>query len=591
LVSGGQETVLIIWQLETNKRQDLPHLTSAIQRISISPSGTSYALRLADNSAIVLSTSELAPKALMSSSQSKTSANLQEWLSNDIDILQTPAVENKLSPNQILFVVPATSDGFAVGQAPPAPFLQTFDVSVGRHVSRQALARNNAINLNKAPSGNKIDEANVYMIQTSADGLWLATAEEWSPPVAEISKLLGTNDREALQREIDRRRESYLKFWRWDGEKSQWGLHTRVDSPHRVDWEPFINRIIDLVAFPDSTGFASIGEDGIVRFWKPKSKLKDGSIVRGIIHDGITTWSCSKSMEVEKISLESDQDEDQGKYEIPRKAKLAFSTDGSTLVVSLNNTQILTQTKENAPGLVHFYNSSTGELQDSISGLYAKDIAGMQFLGRYLIILSNDLRVWDVVSNKLVFGYELHEADVQPKSQLRLLAVNKKLNTFAVAFTKVNDTDVLSRILIFDPTSPQPLLLTDLPGLITSLISSSSTSGFIALDNEAEAHLIQPAASQTLLPQMLGQSNDLVAQEDEVMVDVDEESDVEPIEDNTAAAAADDSDDSDVDMDRPSFRGNQLAKIFEGTTSHALPPVQDLFHAVAKLYIGRAGVQ
>jgi NET1-associated nuclear protein 1 (U3 small nucleolar RNA-associated protein 17) len=578
--------------LETNKRQDLPHLTSAIQRISISPSGTSYALHLADNSVIVLSTSELAPKAIMSSIQSKTCANLQEWLNNDIENLQTPAVENKLFPNQILFVVPASSDGVAIGQAPPAPFLQTFDVSMGRHVSRQALARNNAINLNKAPSGNKIEEANVYMMQTSADGLWLATAEEWSPPVAEISKLLGTNDREALQREIDRRRETYLKFWSWDAEKAQWGLHTRVDSPHRVDWEPFINRIIDLVAFPDCTGFASIGEDGLVRFWKPKSKLKDGSIVRGIIQDGNTTWACSKSMEVEKISLESDQDEDQGKYEVPRRAKLAFSTDGSVLVVSLNNTQVLTETQENAPGLVHFYNCRTGELQDSISGLYAKDIAGMQFLGRYLIILSDDLRVWDVVSNKLVFGYELHNDKSQPNSQLRLLAVNKKLNTFAIAFTRVNDTDVTSRILIFDPTNPQPLLHTDLPELVTSLISSSSTSGFIALDTEAEAYLIQPTASQTLLPQMLGQSTDPVAQENEIMEDVDEESDSEPVEDSIAVAIANNSDDdSDVDMDGPSFRGNQLAKIFEGTTSHALPPVQDLFHAVAKLYIGRTGVK
>jgi NET1-associated nuclear protein 1 (U3 small nucleolar RNA-associated protein 17) len=592
VISGGQETVLNIWQMETNRKQDLPHLTSSIQRLTVSPSGTSYALRLADNSVIVLSTSELKPKAVMSSIQSRSSTDIHKWLDKDLNILQTAAIENRLSPNQILVAVPASSDGFAAGQAPPTPFLQTFDISVGRHVSRQALTRNNAINVDKGGSGNKIEEANVYMMQTTADGLWLATAEEWMPPATDICSLIGEPDINSIQKELEERRETFLKFWKWDSIKNQWGLHARVDSPHVADSEPYINRILDLVAFPDRTGFATIGEDRMIRLWRPKSRLKDGTIIRGVVKDSLTTWSCSKSMELERIAIGSELEEDTGKFEIPRRAKLAISADGSVLAVSLNDTQEF-EPGLKAPGLTHFYDCDTGERKFTSPDLYIRDLAGMQFLGQHLIILSEDLHVWDMVSNKLKFGYNLYQNGGRPQGPLRLLAANEKLGTFAVAFTRVNDVEVSTRILVFDTTSAKPLLLTDLPGVVTALMSSDSTSGFITIDAEAEVRLIQPTTNQTILPHMLGQATDSVTEEDEIMGDADDESDVEVIED-TSAGAADiegSDDESDVDMDRPVIRGNQLAKLFEGTTSHALPPVQDLFHAVAKLYIGRAGVK
>ena len=51
----------MLWQLDTNLKQFLPHLSAAIESLAVSPKGTLYALRLSDNSVIVLSTAELEP--------------------------------------------------------------------------------------------------------------------------------------------------------------------------------------------------------------------------------------------------------------------------------------------------------------------------------------------------------------------------------------------------------------------------------------------------------------------------------------------------------------------------------------------------
>ena len=72
MISGGKETVLVLWQLDTNLKQFLPHLSAAIESLAVSPKGTLYALRLSDNSVIVLSTAELEPIANIVGLQSYT---------------------------------------------------------------------------------------------------------------------------------------------------------------------------------------------------------------------------------------------------------------------------------------------------------------------------------------------------------------------------------------------------------------------------------------------------------------------------------------------------------------------------------------
>ena len=120
LISGGRETVLILWQLETSRRQELPHLTSAIDNIVVSPSGSSYLIQLADNSAMVLSTSELSPTAYVAGLQSRivskerpeapqirTTEEFKNRITDEILYAKFAAVVNPRRSNELLLAAHA----------------------------------------------------------------------------------------------------------------------------------------------------------------------------------------------------------------------------------------------------------------------------------------------------------------------------------------------------------------------------------------------------------------------------------------------------------------------------------------------------
>ena len=49
LISGGEEAVLVIWQLQTGRRQFIPGLGTAISHISVSPNSKYYAVSTSGN--------------------------------------------------------------------------------------------------------------------------------------------------------------------------------------------------------------------------------------------------------------------------------------------------------------------------------------------------------------------------------------------------------------------------------------------------------------------------------------------------------------------------------------------------------------
>jgi NET1-associated nuclear protein 1 (U3 small nucleolar RNA-associated protein 17) len=565
---------LVLWQLDTNKQQHLPHLTAAIEGITVSPSGKSYGLRLNDNSIMVLSTSELAPTAVIAGVQTTISELSRKSSSKKAKQpptpLQTPAVLNQTAPHQLLLAVPASQSIHS--DYVPAPFLQTFDWTTGRHVSRQALARNNATVNNTAADGTPVREANVTLMKQSPDGMWLATAEEWTPTT---DSRFGEFDAQA------QRRETYLKFWRWDVKESRWTLDARIDSPHQSESSSWANRILDLDADPSKQSFASIGQDGVLRIWKPKTQLSDGRIVKGIKEKGITTWVCSRVVPIGR-SIESSQLEGKSPSDSPPPvAKLSFSDDGSALAVSLDDSDAL------ALGLVHFVDTATGTIKASQPLVYGTRLCGLHFLGRYLVVLSTELRVWDVVSNKLVYGYEFKRHPMIWREGLYQLAASRTSSRFIVSFPVLNNRQC-SRIAIFDPISAQPLLIEDLPTLATAFISLSDCGGFAVIDNEAEIRIVKPNTTSILDPIQLGMVMDSEISEEAfvdsaiAMPDMDE-----AVDEVMADVDGDSEDDEDDQEPKPLVRSHQLAEIFKSSPSFALPPVQDLFRAVASLYIGK----
>lgn len=54
LLSGGEEAVFVLWQVDTNHKQFIPRLGSTISHISVSNDGKSYALACADNTVRII---------------------------------------------------------------------------------------------------------------------------------------------------------------------------------------------------------------------------------------------------------------------------------------------------------------------------------------------------------------------------------------------------------------------------------------------------------------------------------------------------------------------------------------------------------
>ncbi|OMP84201.1 U3 small nucleolar RNA-associated protein 17 [Diplodia seriata] len=642
IISGGQETVLVLWQLQTSKKQFLPNLTSAIDGVVVSPSGTSYAVQLADNSVIVLSTTELVPKANIAGVQSRFFTP-ESTVDKDIldQVHRTAAAINPQNPNQILLSVPASQPRTEAGTTNrPAPFLQAYDISSNHHVFRQAITRNNATIVNQGPNATKLREPDLRHLQLSHDGKWLATVEEWAPPVEDVEHLAA--EKKMVDEEQHARREVYLKFWLWNEEKAQWMLETRIDAPHRFADKVISGRVFDLKYDPSSTSFATVGEDGFVRIWAPKTRLHDGTVVRGSKGEGLVTWSNRDAVRLEAAVEGLDANSDIPSEVVPVHARLAYSPDGSVLAASQeffgNNNN------RRAHGLVHFIDPAAGAIRHSRGGLYTTGLVDLGFVGRRLVIVSNSLSVWDLVDDELGYGYSFRPLGLSrgQKAEICHLAINNNNDdadggTFAISLPlpdgatsekkkkdKNNKTPAAdatadapatdakqpqqpqnpkkrqSKIFVFSTSSPRPLYSIVVPQIVTALLptaAGTSSKGFIALNSAAEIRVVAPtAASLQLVGPVAAMDEDLGALALEPLVvdggeedgDEDEEEEgeevVEEVGEGDGMDAGGDEADGEEEGDKPVVRPEMLARVFDVGPSFALPPVGDLFEAVVGLY-------
>jgi NET1-associated nuclear protein 1 (U3 small nucleolar RNA-associated protein 17) len=587
---------------------------SAIESLTVSPRGISYAVHLADNSVMILSTTELLPKANFPGLQSlfvpadpsllpqiETLASATQESDDPFDAVgKTQAISNPRNPNQLLLTVPSSQGVMESSNTPPsAPYLQTYDIFTSIHVSRQALARNITTERTMGPERNKIKEPNVTHLQISSDGQWLASIDEWTPPPADIDFAVVAAG--SIADEQLRRLEIHLKFWSWDSENEQWVLEARVDAPHQSPTNPFTKKVFDLVAHPKSHVFATIGQDGLVRVWKPKKKTRDG-VVTSI------AWNAVHTIELEKEPARAGPFQDFPSPTIPNSAKLAYSNDGSILAAAQESLDGIES------GLVHYLDAATGKVKTSETCMYTTGLVDIGFLNRYLIILSTeDVRVWDTVTNKLIYGhtFKLPDLTQHQKAQMSHLAINISSNTFAIAMPTANSeflrndannvpelSDLFSSVNVFEPVRALPMWSGDVP-LVTALVGLNGAVGFVVVDTFAEVRTVAPktAAVYVAAPPAAAKpepedSLELQVVDGEKDVDMDEEeSDVEAgVKQN-----GDESEDQESEEDTPLedentvVRPQQLAAVLGSGSSFGLPNVKDLFAGVVGLYGRKSG--
>lgn len=539
----------------------------------MSPTGSSYALSLANNSVIVLSTTELDartniigiqtrridPERLLKASASGTYRSFQP----------VPMALDPRSTKDLLLSVPSSQPRRKSEDVQPEPYLQTFDVANHRPVSRQALTRNNATDPNIAPDGRRIHEPSVTHLQISHDGQWLATIDEWIPPVNE-----GMSDIDEEERLL--RREVYLKFWRRDEKTGQWVLESRVDSPHLLEDASAHGRIFDLVADPIRHSFATIGEDAFVKIWRPKTRLRDGIVVRGAGDRGLINWSLSRSLQLPKPWVPEATVNPVETLQC-RTSRLAFSADGSVLAAAVSGISA------SDSGAIHLLDVSSATIQSTMTEIDVTVLCGVGIIGRYLVTITDSINVWDMVSSSYAYSIPIntHGVDEFQRPFVVRFAVNECDGTFAVALprleTKSSRVKAKSRLSVFSTEQEEPLWCESLSGITMGLVARRGEKGYIALDSASCIRTITPAVSAlTLLtPSSEEKSMRRVEQIEE---DVEDDINVED-EANVAVESL------EADYDKPVVTHQNLEDLFH--MDSVLPQPKELFHSLVSLFGGK----
>ncbi|KAH9207316.1 WD repeat-containing protein-like protein [Leptodontidium sp. 2 PMI_412] len=590
IISGGSETVLVLWQLDTGKQQFLPHMAATIQNLVVSPTGASYGVQLADNSAMVLSTSELKPTVNIAGIQTcvvesepsieSQVERLDEATWKQPLVQRTPAVISPTNSSQLLLGVGQTQ---IVRAKKPLiqsnPFLQTLDLGSGHNLSRQALTRTNITSINAAPGLHRITEPRITHMKISHDGDWLVTVDEWTPPHRDIQQ---TKRQDADLIERQPRREVFLKFWQWNKESASWELVSRIDAPHTLTRDSGdAGRILDLAVDPSSLRFSTIGEDGVVRIWTTKTRKRDGVVIRGKDNKPLRNWNCEFAVALGKAELLDGAD-------APAPSGcVAFSEDGSILAAACNSND----------GLVHFLDPESGAIRLSQTGLFEDEIISIAFLGQDLVTLSDKLIVFDLVSEEARIIIKASAAtkslSTRQKQEMMHLSIDPKSRTFAVALPTIRDPGSLrtasSELVVFHQDARAPQLKEAFPTLITALIPALSSEGFLVLDTAAEIYSVIKKGAQNIT--MLAQSTSALQLDaaddtaDLMPLDQDDD-DLEDAEEYPTPAATQDGDEDDED-DTPVVPQQKLAEIFNIGPAFALPPLEEMFYQVADLFAAK----
>ncbi|KKZ62085.1 hypothetical protein EMCG_03448 [[Emmonsia] crescens] len=519
IISGGSETVIVQYQLDTGRKQFLPHLSSHICSVVVSPTGKFYAVRLADNSAMVLSTSELRPIASVSGLQlpSEVDDNIERKSSLgtkkdkssaskpvETNLTRLPAVLHPIQSEHLLAAV-SSSPARSHDSSPSASSLQTFDVLTNQHISRQALARTNATVIKTGPQGTDLTTPDVKYLGITSDGEWLSTVDEWLQYPQDVSVLYPTSITPRKEK-----REIFLKFWRWNESAKEWELSTRIDAPHFNALRGSV-RVLDLAASPAGPAFVTVGEDAVVRIWSPNTRYRSGQTIKDNQNQTLQTWRSIHSIALEKFA------EGLEPTVSSKAASLTFSDDGSVLAVCW--------TDQSGTRLVYLINPKTGEICHARDNLYLGIPHGVGFLDRYMVILSDQLVVWDTVTDnvKLIMLME-DDSTCSTESQPKILAMNRKSQTFAISFARIKRKSAVKshkeqqqgkprhQLAVFDMKSLRPVFQATLDYACRALLPDLRTGEYILIDAAAQIQRIGSGDWKQLVPQIAADASSSLIQ-------------------------------------------------------------------------------
>lgn len=474
LISGGDETVLVIWQLETNQKQTLPHMATAILNATISQKGSAYTLRLGDNSIIVLSTSDLQPFASVSGLALDASSK-----THNLTRYSPPAALHPDYSSRLLLAYSLQSFNPATKPSDKnANMLQTYDLSSQVQINRQALARSLVAKVTTGPNGGSLHEPDVSHLDISHDGKWLVTVDQWTPIDNDLQEMYLSRGDNAQRDQLN---ECFLRFWTTSssdssGSNGLWELNTRIDEPVSASHLNDGKQILALATSPARYMVATADSSRTVKIYSPKARMRSGVAVRDADGNQLYTWSCNLDIPLHEAAA----------VPAPKSAALAFSEDGSVLAASWASTV-------SAKPRLHLIDTKSGKIAASLPDIVTGSRSHVQFCGQYLVALSSKLIIYDTVTMQQVWALDVADKYDQGKSRL---AVNSRSKIVAVALSQ-REAKQPSQLLLLDVQAGEKKVKLDesIPSQVQVLLAEKDQGGFVIVDGEGRSMSVAPPGS------------------------------------------------------------------------------------------------
>ncbi|KAH9486491.1 WD repeat-containing protein 75 [Psilocybe cubensis] len=266
LLSGGEEAVLVIWQLETGRKEFIPRLGAPISTISISRPANGeeeYLLGLSDATYTFISSASL--KITRSYSRIKI----------DPSVFHGPTSSSKLNIAPI--AVQRLTSTLVLPSSHPSS-LQMYSLSVSSLLSELEVSPSNRISRR---DDKPIIPSTVEKTVISESGYWMATID-------------------SRDGDPGFRSEVYLKLWSWDSKNETWILNTRIDRPHGI------HKVTDISFSPNALADKAVyltttGKDGHIKVWKLFGHQKEAWISYATLDfrsetPGSISWSPDASL-------------------------------------------------------------------------------------------------------------------------------------------------------------------------------------------------------------------------------------------------------------------------------------------------------
>jgi len=250
LLSGGEESVLVIWQIHSGKREFVPRVGAPINSVAVSQTQSGqeeYLLCLADASFVFVGAAKL--KITRSYSGIKLGECIRKVPMLFLTSIPTdPAISHSRPSTSVPtpLAVHSLSSTLILPSSHPSS-LQTYSPSSSKLLSELEVSPSNRVSRRDEKM---LEPSRVEQAVVSSSGEWLATIDS---------------------REGDEffRGEVYLKLWRWESSVGLWTLNTRIDRPHGL------TEVTSIAFSPNDTFggtfLVTSGKDGYLKSWRIRS--------------------------------------------------------------------------------------------------------------------------------------------------------------------------------------------------------------------------------------------------------------------------------------------------------------------------------